>query len=86
MKRIIALTLAVTAGSVAAFASDNAALDADTLAAISTQITDQGYQIVEIEAEDGGYEVEARKDGALYELTLDADLKVIDTELEDDDD
>ena len=86
MTRIIALCLAIATGSVAAFASDGGTLNAETLTQITDKLTGQGYQITEIEAEDGGFEVEAQKDGALYELTLDADLNVVETELEDEDD
>lgn len=72
---LISLSLAVPA-----FASD--APDAATQAKITEQLTAEGYEVRKIDSEDGMIEVYAVKDGKMYELYLDADLKVVKTKEE----
>jgi hypothetical protein len=82
MTRIIALALAIAAGSMA-HASDDKAVDATKANAIKAQLTEQGYEVRKVEMEDGMYEAYAMKDGERYEIYLDADLKVVKTEKDD---
>lgn len=78
MTRLTATALAtlISLGlAVPAFASD--APDAATQAKITEQLTAEGYEVRKIDSEDGMIEVYAVKDGKMYELYLDADLKVV---------
>ena len=87
MTRIIALSLALTAGgaAIALASNDGAPVDAATSEAITALLTEQGYEVAEIELEeDGKFEVEATKDGKHWEIELDADLNIVETELDDD--
>jgi len=87
MTRIIALSLALTAGgaAVALASNDNAPVDPATADSITALLTDQGYQVAEIEMEGNGmFEVEATKDGKTWEIELDADLNIVETEADDD--
>ena len=82
MTRIIALALAIAAGSIA-YASDDTAVDATKADAIKAQLIEQGYEVRKVEMEDGMYEAYAMKDGERFEIYLDADLNVIKTEKDD---
>lgn len=82
MTRIIALALAIAAGTIA-HASDNMMLDTAKAEAIKTQLTEQGYEVRKVEVEDGMYEAYAMKDGERYEIYLDADLNVVKSERDD---
>ena len=87
MTRIIALSLALTAGgaAIALASNDSTPVDAATSDAITALLTEQGYQVAEIEMEkDGEFEVEATKDGLEYEIELDADLNILEVEEDDD--
>ena len=87
MKRIIALSLAITTGAAMALASDSGTdvtLDDATKQQITQILTDQGYEVQEIEAEDDGFEAYAMKDGTTWEIELNADLAIVETEVEDD--
>ena len=82
MTRIIALALAIAAGSVV-HASDDMAADPAKAAVIKAQLTEQGYDVRKVEMEDGMYEAYAMKDGERFEIYLDADLNVVKTEKDD---
>lgn len=78
MTRILtaALALAVTLPGVAL-----AVTQADLTDAVRTQITEaltaEGYEVRQIETEDGYFEAYALKDGVRYEIYLDADLQIV---------
>ncbi|MFK7937980.1 MAG: PepSY domain-containing protein [Roseovarius sp.] len=87
--KAIALGCAISLGSVAAYASnssDDTVPDAATTAQITEVLAAQGYAVTEIEVEDDGYEAYAMKDGAKWEIELNADLAITEAELEDEDD
>ncbi|QGX98692.1 PepSY domain-containing protein [Roseovarius faecimaris] len=83
MTRIIALALAIAAGSLAHATESTVALDTATSEKITAMLTAQGYEIRKIEIEDGMYEAYALKDGNRYEIYLNAELDVVKTELDD---
>lgn len=83
MKRIIALALAIAAGTAAYASEGHGTVDAATQDAIRAQLTADGYEVRKIETEDGMYEAYALKDGARYEIYLDADLNVVKSEMDD---
>lgn len=83
MKRIIALLLAITAGTTALASETHGQLDAATQNTIRTQLTEAGYEVRKIEADDGMYEAYALKDGKRYEIYLDREFNVVKTELDD---
>ncbi|HKK85740.1 MAG TPA: PepSY domain-containing protein [Roseovarius sp.] len=83
MTRIIALALAITAGTVAQASDDYVKMDTAKAQQIKAQLTEQGYDVRKIETEDGMYEAYALKDGARYEIYLDKELNVVKTELDD---
>ena len=83
MTRIIALALAITAGSMAQASGDDAKIDSAKAEQIKSQLTEQGYEVRKVETEDGMYEAYALKEGARYEIYLDKDLNVVKTEMDD---
>lgn len=87
MTRISVLSLALAAAlalpSAGAFASDKIKLSPETTEKIRVLLQEQGYEVGKIKIDDGLYEAYVRKDGKKYELYLDADLKVVKTEIED---
>ncbi|WP_347309846.1 PepSY domain-containing protein [Defluviimonas sp. SAOS-178_SWC] len=56
--------------------------DAATQEKIAADLTAQGYDVRKIDDEDGMIEVYAVKDGKMYEIYLDAELKVVRTKEE----
>lgn len=83
MTRIIALALAIAAGSLAHATESSVSLDTVTSDKIKTMLTADGYEIRKIEVEDGMYEAYALKDGNRYEIYLNADLEIVKTEQDD---
>lgn len=83
MTRIIALALAITAGTMAQASDDYIKIDPAKTQQIETLLTEQGYDVRKIEMDDGLYEAYALKDGARYEIYLDRNLTVVKTELDD---
>jgi hypothetical protein len=83
MTRIIALSLAIAAGSVAHASDDYVKMDSAKTEQIKMQLTEQGYDVRKIEVEDGMYEAYALKNGARYEIYLDKDLNIVKTEMDD---
>lgn len=87
MTRIIALTLAIATGAAMAAASDKGstlAADDARAVAISELLTSQGYEVQKIETEGTGFEAYALKDGTRWEIELNADLAIVETERDDD--
>jgi hypothetical protein len=83
MSKLTTTALAALIGlglALPSFASD--APDATTQAKITEQLTADGYEVRKIDSEDGMIEVYAVKDGKMYEIYLDADLKVVKTKEE----
>ncbi|OED50003.1 PepSY domain-containing protein [Leisingera sp. S232] len=80
------LALALTLPAAAAVASSSA-ISPDAEAKIRSMLTGQGYDVTEVEAEDGMFEAEATKDGKDYEFHLNDQFEVvkIDEDTEDDD-
>ncbi|MCP3683660.1 MAG: PepSY domain-containing protein [bacterium] len=69
--------VAISLYGAAAFASeDDLRLNSETKAEITEQLTQEGYEVRKIEAEDGYYEAYAIKNGARYEIYLDKNLKI----------
>lgn len=83
MTRIIALALAITAGSMAQASDDYMKIDPAKAEQIKAQLSAQGYDVRKIEMEDGMYEAYALKDGARYEIYLGKDLNVVNTKIDD---
>lgn len=83
MTRIIALALAITAGSMAHASDDYMKIDPAKAEQIKAQLSAQGYDVRKIEMEDGMYEAYALKDGARYEIYLNKDLSIVKTEIDD---
>lgn len=84
MTRILAATLAATlALSGAAMASPDAEVPQDTQTAIRTLLEAQGYEVRQIETEDGMFEAYALKDGERYEIYINADMQIVRTERDD---
>ncbi|WP_416916110.1 MAG: PepSY domain-containing protein [Roseicyclus sp.] len=84
MTRILAATLAATlALSGAAMASPDAQVPQDTQAAIRTLLEAQGYEVRQIETEDGMFEAYALKDGERYEIYINADMQIVRTQRDD---
>ena len=57
-----------------------------TEAEIRDMLVAQGYTVDEIEAEDGGFEVEVMRDGTAFEIEVAASGEITEIELEDDED
>lgn len=69
--------VAISLYGVAAFASeDDLRLNSETKAEITEKLTQEGYEVRKIEAEDGYYEAYTIKNGARYEIYLDKNLKI----------
>ncbi|MEP1930166.1 MAG: PepSY domain-containing protein [Paracoccaceae bacterium] len=88
MKSGIISTLAVCAvlalPVAGAMASDNDIQITDEVTqSIENKLTAEGYEVSEIEFEDGLYEAEAEKDGQEYEIVLNSEFEIVSTELDD---
>lgn len=84
--KILALALSLPA---AAALASGAPVSPETEISIRDLLTGQGYQVKEIEAEDGLFEAEATKDGKSYEFYLNDQIEVVrieDEDIEDHDD
>lgn len=81
-KKTVPAILATALLATTALASENTVSDASK-ASITTALTDQGYTVSKIEAEDDRYEVKAMKDGKAFEVYLDGAYKIIRTENDD---
>ena len=87
MKRIIALSLAILAGtatfSLATSDEISGTPDAAVVEQIKTNLVEQGYEVRKVKTEDGMYEAYAMKDGEKFEIYFDKDLNVIKTKTDD---
>lgn len=82
MKALLLATALATAAS-GAFAASRADLTDARKAEITELLTAQGYEVRQIQIEDGMYEVYAIKDGGRYEVYLADDLTVLRTKMDD---
>ena len=82
MKTMIraAAVLGLLMMSVGAAMADGNEADAATVAKATEVVAAEGYEVRKVEMEDGMIEVYAVKDGKTYELKLDAEYKVVETE------
>lgn len=78
--KILALALSLPA---AAALASGAPVSPETEISIRDLLTGQGFQVKEIEAEDGLFEAEATKDGKSYEFYLNEQIEVVRIEDED---
>ncbi|WP_135503312.1 PepSY domain-containing protein [Roseovarius aestuariivivens] len=83
MTRIIALALAIAAGSMAVASDDEKLNDTAKAYEIRAILAEQGYEVRKIEVEDGMYEAYAMKDGQRYEVYLDKQLDIVKSERDD---
>lgn len=84
--KILALALSLPA---AAALASGAPVSPETEISIRDLLTGQGFQVKEIEAEDGLFEAEATKDGKNYEFYLNDQIEIVrieDEDIEDHDD
>jgi len=64
-------------GVTANASNDELKLNSETKAEITTQLTQEGYEVRKIKTEDGFYEAYAMKDGVRYEVYLNEELKIV---------
>ncbi|MBF9047411.1 PepSY domain-containing protein [Rhodobacterales bacterium LSUCC0031] len=77
---ILALSLALPG---VAMASSDAEVPAETQAAIRTMLAEQGYEVRQIQTEDGLFEAYALKDGKRYEIYINAQMEIVDSKRDD---
>ncbi|WP_232281956.1 PepSY domain-containing protein [Roseobacter sp. SK209-2-6] len=83
MKRNFSLLALAIALPAAAFAS-GLSPKAEDQAKIHEILSGQGFEVYEVELEDGLYEVEASKDGLQFEVYMDAQFNILEMEEESD--
>lgn len=83
MTRIIALALAIAAGSMAMASDDEKLTDTAKADQIRATLAEQGFEVRKIEVEDGMYEAYAVKDGKRVEVYLDSDLNIVKSKIDD---
>ncbi|OBY28217.1 PepSY domain-containing protein [Leisingera sp. JC1] len=81
--KLLALALSLPAAT--AFASEGP-ISSETETKIRELLAGQGFEVTEIEAEDGMFEAEATKDGKEYEFLLNDQFEVVKTEEDSEDD
>lgn len=77
-----ALALAIALPGVALATSDDM-VPQESQAAIRTMLQSEGYEVRQIEREDGMYEAYALKNGERYEIYINAEMQIIRTERDD---
>ncbi|MCT4683474.1 MAG: PepSY domain-containing protein [Roseicyclus sp.] len=84
MTRILpaALALAIALPGMA-LASSDAPVAEETQTAIRTMLEAEGYEVRQIQTEDGMFEAYALKDGERYEIYIDADMQIVRTKRDD---
>lgn len=84
MTRILpaALALALALPGLA-MASPDDQVPQETQATIRTLLEAQGYEVRQIDREDGMFEAYALKDGARYEIYINAEMQIVRTERDD---
>lgn len=87
MIRIIALSLALLAGSLLTAEAETAKVtgkpDAAVTERITTKLSADGYEVRKIKTEDGLYEAYALRNGDKFEIFMDADLNIVRTKSDD---
>jgi hypothetical protein len=83
MRKLTALSLALLLPAAAVLASETP-VDESIASQIRAVLTAEGYEVTEIEAEDGIFEAEALKDGMEYEIVLNDALEIVSAEQDDD--
>lgn len=84
MNRILSAALALSlALPGAAMASPDDQVPQETQASIRTMLEAQGYEVRQIQTEDGMYEAYALKDGERYEIYINAEMQIVRTERDD---
>ena len=84
MTRILSAALALAlALPGAAMASPDSPVPQETQAAIRALLEGQGYEVRQIETEDGMFEAYALKDGERYEIYINAEMQIVRTERDD---
>jgi len=82
MKQLLLAAAFILPASFAA-ASNDGMISEDVQAQIRTTLTEQGYEVRQIEMEDGMIEVYALKDGQRFELYLDDAYNIVRTKIDD---
>ncbi|WP_294613042.1 PepSY domain-containing protein [Roseovarius sp.] len=86
MTRILALSLALLAGSLVTAEAETPKVTSKPDAVVTEQITaklsEEGYEVRKVKTEDGLYEAYALKNGEKFEIFMDADLNVVRTKSE----
>jgi hypothetical protein len=77
---ILALAIALPG---LALASPDEPVPQETQAAIRTMLEAEGYEVRQIEREDGMFEAYALKDGERYEIYINAAMQIVRTERDD---
>ena len=77
---ILALAIALPG---MALASPDTPVTEETQTAIRTMLEAEGYEVRQIEAEDGMFEAYALKDGERYEIYINAEMQIVRTERDD---
>ncbi len=79
------LALALTLPAAAAFASEGA-ISTEAETKIRDLLKGQGFEVTEIEAEDGIFEAEASKEGKEYEVYLNDQFEIVKIDDDNEDD
>lgn len=82
MKQLL-LAAAISLPATFAAASNDGMISEDVQALIRATLTEQGYEVRQIEMEDGMIEVYALKDGQRFELYLDDAYNIVRTKIDD---
>ncbi|MAY42294.1 MULTISPECIES: PepSY domain-containing protein [unclassified Neptuniibacter] len=76
--RLLLISITLGLCSTFAIASDSdLCLSGETKKEITSQLTDNGYEVRKIKTEDGFYEAYAIKDGIKYEVYMDKSLEIV---------
>ncbi|KIC08217.1 hypothetical protein RA19_19750 [Leisingera sp. ANG-M1] len=81
--KLLALAIALPA---AAASASGGSVSPEAEIKLRDLLTGQGYEVTEIEAEDGMFEAEATKDGKAYEFYMNDQLEIVKIEEDSDDD
>ncbi|WP_284264179.1 PepSY domain-containing protein [Roseicyclus amphidinii] len=82
MNRILPAALAIALPGMA-LASPDTPVSEETQTAIRTLLEAEGYEVRQIQTEDGMFEAYALKNGQRYELYIDADMQIVRTKRDD---
>lgn len=76
-RKLVTSAILAVMMSTAAYAAGSIELNDANKEQIRTVLSDQGYEVGKIKLDDGMYEAYARKDGAKYEIYLDANFAIV---------